>query len=185
MAPIPFLSFRKSSLEPLPLVMSGVRMGERVLQIGVADPALVGAIAAKVGLSGHAAVAVERENDADKARRAAATGGALVDISVAPLDALPLSDAAFDAIVIHPAQLSQPLGASAGLLREAFRVLRSGGRLVVIEGSGLGFAGRPRGPAPADADATLAALNAAGFKSTRVLAEREGYRFIEGLKHQA
>ena len=37
---------RKSTLERLPVVMSGVRMGERALQIGVDDSDLVGAIAA-------------------------------------------------------------------------------------------------------------------------------------------
>ena len=31
---------RKSTLERLPVVMSGVRMGERALPIGIADPAL-------------------------------------------------------------------------------------------------------------------------------------------------
>ena len=49
---------RKSTLERLPLVMAGARMGERALQIGVDDASLTGAIAAKVGLSGHAAVVV-------------------------------------------------------------------------------------------------------------------------------
>ena len=176
---------RKASLERLPVVMCGVRMGERALQIGVADVSFVGEIAAKVGLSGHAAVAVADERDAEKARRSAAGAGALVDVIVAPLDALPLPVDGFDVVVIHPAGLAQPLAAAAGMLREAYRVLRAGGRLVIIEGGGLGFAGRVRGPAPADAAATLGALTAARFKATRVLAEREGYRFIEGLKHQA
>ena len=175
---------RKSSLERLPVVMSSVRMGERALQIGVADASLVGAIAAKVGLSGHAAVAVEHERDAEKARRAAAGAGVLADVTVAPFDALPFPADGFDVVVLHLGGLARPLSASAGLVSEAYRVLRAGGRLVVIEGGGTGFAGRVRGPAPADANATLGALNAAGFKATRVLAEREGYRFIEGLKHQ-
>lgn len=176
---------RKPSLERLPVAMSSVRMGERALQIGVGDASLIGAIAAKVGLSGHAAVAVADERDAEKARRSAAAAGTLVDVTVAPLDALPFPAGGFDVIVIHPAGLAQPLGADAGLVREAYRVLRSGGRLIIIEGGGLGFAGRARGPAPADATATLGALNAAGFKATRVLAEREGYQFIEGMKHQS
>jgi SAM-dependent methyltransferase len=164
--------------------MSSVRMGERALQIGVADASLVGAIASKVGMSGHAAVAVEQERDAEKARSGAASAGALVDVTVAPLDALPFPSDSFDVVVMHPEGLAQPVSAAAGLVSEAYRVLRAGGRLVIIEGRGVGFAGRVRGPAPADASTTLGALDAAGFKATRVLAEREGYRFIEGIKHQ-
>ena len=182
MAPIPFLSFRKLTAEPLPVSMCGVRMGERALQLGIADGSLVGAIAAKVGLSGHAAIAVEREGDAEKARRAAASSGALVDVSVTPLDALPYAADGFDLIVVHPGGLGQPWAASSGLIREAFRVVRGGGRLLIIEGSGTGFAGRRRSPAPDPAEPIVAALDAAGFRATRVLADREGYRFIEGMK---
>ena len=58
--------------EPLAVTMSGVRMGERLLQIGVDDPALTGALAARTGLSGHAAIAVTSEQAADRARSAAA-----------------------------------------------------------------------------------------------------------------
>ena len=54
--------------EPLPVTMSGVRMGERVLQIGVDDPAVAGALAAKVGLSGNAAIAVADERVAARAQ---------------------------------------------------------------------------------------------------------------------
>ena len=32
------------------------------------------------------------------------------------------------------------------------------------------------------ADATLAALASAGFSPVRLLSERDGYRFVEGLK---
>ena len=32
------------------------------------------------------------------------------------------------------------------------------------------------------ADATLAALETAGFSPVRLLSERDGYRFVEGLK---
>ena len=54
-------------MEPLPVTMSAVRMGERVLQIGVDDPTIASAIAAKVGLSGNAAIAVTDERDAARA----------------------------------------------------------------------------------------------------------------------
>jgi hypothetical protein len=61
-------------------------------------------------------------------------------------------------------------------------VLRAGGRLVIIEGSGTGLMTRLRSPARVDTAGTLGALDAAGFTATRLLAEREGYAFLEGLK---
>ena len=82
---------RRSNLERLPVAMSGVRMGERALQIGIDDPSLASAIAAKVGLSGHAALAVNDDRTAAKARSAAATAGVLVDVLVTPLDSLAVS----------------------------------------------------------------------------------------------
>lgn len=174
---------RKSTLERLPVVMSGVRMGERALQIGIDDSDLVGAIAAKVGLSGQAAVVVTEERDANKVRGAAARAGALVDVQVAPLDALPFADDAFDVVVLHAAGLKsvQAGSQSVSILRDALRVLRGGGRVVIIEGSGSGLMTRLR-PARVDTAGTLSALDAAGFTATRLLAEREGYAFLEGLK---
>ena len=41
--------------------MTGVRMGERVLQVGTDDPSVAAAIAARIGLSGTAAIAVADE----------------------------------------------------------------------------------------------------------------------------
>src|SRR5947207_365931 len=87
--------------EPLPVAMSGVRMGERALQIGIDDPSIVGAIAAKVGLSGLAAVAVGDEAAAAQARSAAAKAGVLVDLHAAPLQSLPFQDDSFDVVVVH------------------------------------------------------------------------------------
>ena len=175
---------RKSTLERLPVVMSGVRTGERALQIGVDDPALVGALAAKVGLSGTAVVVVSEERSAVKARAGAARAGALVEVQVAPLDVLPFAGEAFDVVVVHAAGVTPALSADRGVavLRETFRVLRSGGRVVIIGGSGGGFMTRFRTSTAADTGATLNALSAAGFKATRLLAEREGYAFLEGLK---
>lgn len=174
---------RKSSLERLPVAMSGVRMGERALQIGIGDSSLASAIAAKVGLSGHAAFAVANERQAAQARAAAARAGALVDVQVTALDALPFSNDSFDVIVLHARGLP-PLNDAAGvsMLRDSLRVLRSGGRIVVIEGGPRGLKARFRAPDRPDGRAASEALGAAGFKAARLLAEREGYRFFEAVK---
>ena len=131
-----FLRKRKQQ-EQLPVSMSGVRMGERALQIGIDDPSLVAAIAAKVGLSGHAAIAVADEAAAATARRAAEKAGVLVDLHVAPLHSLPFANDSFDVIVLHAKSgwlTSLDDAMRNPLLRDANRVLRGGGRLVAIEG---------------------------------------------------
>ena len=181
---------RKSSLEQLPVTMCGVRMGERVLQIGIDDPALAGTLAAKVGLSGQATIAVIDEATAARADTAAKKVGALLDIRVTPLNALPFGDESFDVIVVHGksgllSSLHDPTRVA--LLREGFRALRPGGRILIIEaGARNGFARLLRPPRIDKqydaAGGAVAALTTAGFKAPRVLAEREGYRFTESLK---
>jgi SAM-dependent methyltransferase len=183
---------RKSTLrrDPLPMAMIGVRLGERVLQLGVDDPWLTGAIAAKAGLTGQAAVAVTTDAAAGKAHGAAADAGTLLDVHVTPMNRLPFDASAFDVIVVHSMNgLVATLDDATrmGMAGECLRVLRHGGRLIVIEpGRGAGLSGllrRAGGAAAFERQGGAAAvLAAAGFRAVRVLAEREGYRFTEGIK---
>lgn len=173
--------------EPLPITMTGVRMGERLLQIGVDDPALAGAIAAKVGLSGAAALAVSDEPGAARANAAAAEAGALVDVTVTALETLPYPDASFDVVVVHGMRSavggSAP-GVSVEALKQCLRVLRPGGRCIAItpgRRTGLGALLRPA-PPEAASDSAAAALGAAGFHPVRVVGDLEGLRFTEGLR---
>jgi hypothetical protein len=71
----------------------------------------------------------------------------------------------------------------AATVREAARVLRTGGRVMVIGSTPRGGLGAilSRAPVTISADPTLA-LQADGFKTVRVLAERDGLIFFEGLK---
>jgi ubiquinone/menaquinone biosynthesis C-methylase UbiE len=183
-----FLRRPRLTSAPLPVTMSGVRMGERVLQIGMDDPAIAGGIASTVGISGEAAFVVADDHAAAKVRRALEKAAALADVRVAPLDTLPFGSDAFDAVIVHGA--SGTLAALGDhrdrLLRECRRVLRSGGRVVAIEpGTQTGLSALLKsGPNPdySAAGGTVAALEAAGFKPVRQLADAEGYRFTEGLK---
>ena len=103
-------------------------MGERVLQIGIDDPAIAGAIAAKVGVSGHAAIAV-----ADERAAAAARNGGRERDGASPTSrsraaaGLPFDDASFDLVVLNAQKASwrrSTADTAAELLREAHRVLR-------------------------------------------------------------
>src|SRR5262245_17942282 len=64
---------RQSSVgrEPLAVTMSAVRLGERALQIGLDDPKVAAAIAAKTGITGLATIVVSDEAAAGTAREAA------------------------------------------------------------------------------------------------------------------
>ena len=81
--------------------MTGVKMGDRLLQVGCAHGGRLGAVAAKVGLSGRAAVAAPDESSAERARKGAADAGVLVDVDVAPPTRLPFENDAFDLAVAH------------------------------------------------------------------------------------
>lgn len=175
--------FRRSRTDPLHVSMMGVRMGERFLQIGCEDRTLLSGLATKVGLSGNAAVAVPDDVQADRAQRAGVDAGVLLDVQRTVLGALPFESDAFDIVVVddtagHFAAL--PPDDRLGAMREARRVLREGGRIGVVEGLGGGRLRRPI--ARPEGYAADALLRDGGFRPVRLLAERERYRFYEGLK---
>ncbi len=175
---------RARTMDPLQVSMTGVRMGERFLQIGCHDRALLSGLAAKVGLSGGAAVA---STDALSDKRAAAVGakvGALIDVRQIEGSALPFDSDQFDMIVVDDTNGSfAALAESARVayLREAIRIVRRGGRIEVVEGLGGGGMFRGAVARPQGYD-MLRDLSAAGFKPSRLLAEKDGFRFLEGLR---
>jgi SAM-dependent methyltransferase len=165
-------------------------MGERLLQIGIDNPALTGALAAKVGLSGAAALAVDNPRDADRARAAAANAGVLIDVQVSSWPVLPFDTEAFDLVVVQSTRgllASMAPGTRVELLQQAYRVLRRGGRIIVIESTPRrGLAGLLRGHSVdeyyAAAGGAEGALRAERFRPVRSLGDHEGHRFTEGLK---
>lgn len=181
---VPFL--RKNDPHALAVAMTTVKMADQLALIGCADGGRMGAIAAKVGLSGRAVNVVPDEASATRARKGAADAGALVDIEVAPPTRLPLEDSAFDLVVVDDTGgllATMAPDDRVAAIRETVRILRPRGRVMVIGAmprGGLGaiFTRAPSGP-PFD---PTPSLEADGFRFVRVLAEREGLRFVEGLK---
>jgi ubiquinone/menaquinone biosynthesis C-methylase UbiE len=170
--------------------MAGVKMGDRLIQVGCAHGGRLGAVAAKVGLSGRAVAMVPDEASAARARKGAADAGVLVEIEVAPPTALTADEQSFDVAVVDDTGGligSLPPDGRAGAVRELARVLRPGGRLVYIGSAPHGglaglFAKHPDGASFALTPAARDSLTADGFKSVRTLAEREGLVFVEGIK---
>ena len=139
---------RKSTLERLPVVMSGVRMGERALQIGVDDSDARRRNRCESWTertcSGCCHGGTARGQRCGQQQRGQ---GRLSDVQVAPLDSLPFADNAFDVVMVHAAGVKPGHGGNSG--RGAFCAthsvsLRGGGRLVIIEGSGSGLMTRLR-----------------------------------------
>ena len=93
-------SSQSRKLDPLQVSMTGVRMGERFLQVGCRDRALLSGLAAKVGLSGAAAVASFGDADAKRAGSVGVKVGALIDIRAVEGTALPFESDQFDMIVV-------------------------------------------------------------------------------------
>jgi len=179
--------FRKTApTEPLAMTMTGVKLGDRLLVIGASDPALIAALATKSGLTGRACI---MDADAARVSRAAAAierEGALVEAMSAPWSALPYATGSFDVAIVRDVLAPMADDERSRVLLEVFRVLRAGGRVIVIDqaprgGIGGFISGRTVDTAYAEEGAARA-LSAVGFAATRVLAEREGTRFAEGVK---
>jgi ubiquinone/menaquinone biosynthesis C-methylase UbiE len=176
--------------DPYTLVvgMTGVKMGDRLVQVGCADAARLAAIASKVGLSGRAAAIVADERTGARLEKAASRAGVLVEVTVAPPARVPVEDSEFDLAIIDDTDAgftTMPDADRHDTIRETVRILRPGGRVMVIGSTprtGLAAAlGRPR---PVSADPTTV-LQANGYRTVRVLAERDGYIFHEGMKPRA
>ena len=174
---------RHREMDPLHVTMTGVRMGERFLQIGCDDASLLGGLAAKVGLSGACAVVTFDEPSAERARGVGVSVGALIDVRVVTPGAFGIEPASVDMVVVDDTRgaFARLRDADrAAVLAEGRRVLRVGGRVevverVVVKGLLGGHVTRP------DGYSVEANLAAAGFKPVRMLAEKDGIRFVEGL----
>jgi Methyltransferase domain len=178
---------RMRAMDPLQVAMTGVRMGERYLQVFCSDATLTRGLATKTGLSGTAALAAPDDAQAARARSAASKAGVLIDVKVTPPATLPWEGASFDMVVIDETGGGfSSLGRSerTATLQAALHLLRPGGRAEIIERLGRGLlGGAPVVPADySETGGAAGALRTAGFNPVRTLAEKDGFRFVEGLK---
>jgi ubiquinone/menaquinone biosynthesis C-methylase UbiE len=168
--------------------VTGVKMGDRLVQVGCAQGGRLATVAGKVGLSGRAVLVAPDEASAARGRRGAERAGVLVEVEIAPPTQLPLDANDFDvAIVDDSGGLFGAMHADerATAIREISRILRPAGRVLLIGAAPRGGIGAflSRAPqAPPFAGAAERALQAQGFKAVRTLAERDGLVFVEGTK---
>ncbi len=83
----------------LALGMAGVRLGERLLQVGQGDPVTFAAAAGLSGLTGRACAVVDAPEAAAALERAAADKGVFVEVSVAA-GTWPYDAGAFDVAML-------------------------------------------------------------------------------------
>lgn len=170
--------------------MTGVKLGDRLLQVGCAHSGRLGAIAGKVGLSGRAVAVVPDAESASRANKGAANAGVLVEVEIGPPTRLTVDADSFDlAVVDETGGLFGSLNNEDRLtaIRELLRVLRPGGRAMLIgagQRTGLSklFGAGHTSPSFVSSGDASRALESQGFRQVRMLAERDGLVFVEGVK---
>ena len=167
--------------------MAGLKLGSKVLQLHGRDSGLIATLAGVAGLSGEAYAVALDQPQAEAFERAAAAEGVLVEVTVAPLSALPYDPESFDLVVIKNMLGELRQNTRVACLQQARRVLRAGGRCLVIEqairgGLGALFSRQSLDRQYETFGGARGALKAEGFRSVRLLADRDGLSFTEGTR---
>ena len=167
--------------------MAGLKLGSSVLQIHGRDVSLIAVLAGVVGLSGRACAVAADQPQATEFKRAAAAEGVLVEVAVAPLTSLPYDPGSFDVVVFKNALGSLRQHLRVAGLQQTHRVLRTGGRCLVIEQGMRGGLGALLSKQSLDQQYSTfggaqGALAAEGFRGVRLLGDRDGMTYTEGTR---
>ena len=178
---------KSAPTDSLTVSMSGAKLGDRVLVMGCSDPALVAALGSKSGLTGRACAVDVAADRVASAARIAEREGALVETATVAGWTLPFETDAFDLVVVRDVLASMSPEERVRALTEARRVLRPGGRCMIIEPAARGGLGglltrRSVDEHYAASGGAVRALVAESFVAVRTLAERDGLLFVEGVK---
>ena len=176
--------FRKAPpQDPLIVAMSGARLGQRMLVVPGTDLQALVDVAARVGLTGRALALVADPVARQRVQDRATQGGVLVDVEALTVP-FPLPDAGFDIAIVDDRAARAGAYSIDTLLPELGRVVRPGGRLLVLVPApssplaGL-FGSEPAAP---DVSGLLGALGRGGFTAARLLGVRQGTAFVEAVR---
>ena len=171
----------------LEVSMAGLKLGSQVLQVDGDDPDLIAVLAKQIGLSGRAAAVARTASAASAFEHSAAQAGVLVEVFQSALSTLPFDDDVFDLVVLKNLLSEVYQNERVLSLQQVYRVLRVDGRCLVIDramrgGLGAAFSKRAMDPHYLRRGGATAALDAEGFRGVRLLADRDGRVFSEGMK---
>jgi arsenite methyltransferase len=181
-----WLPLRKSLGEPLAVTMAGIKLGNRLLLVGAGDPVLIAGLASKTGLTGRACAVDASEAVSARAADVVAREGALIETLTAPFTHVPLESETFDVAVVRDVLGGLQPADRTACVREVHRVLRPGGRCLIIDTAPSGLSAllrrTPEGMNYGAHGGPALVLESAGFRAVRTLAQSDGLLFAEGIK---
>ena len=164
--------------------MIGAKAGDRVVIAGADDADLAAEVARITGLNGQTTVVDPREDARAIVETAAANAGALVEFEAAPFGRLGIETGDRDVVVVQTPLAAASESDRSALLLEALRILRPGGRIIVIDGTrpaGLFAALKSKSPRLASL-VVLNLLQTTGARAYRQLADTDGVAYYEARK---
>jgi ubiquinone/menaquinone biosynthesis C-methylase UbiE len=163
--------------------MAGVRLGVRVLILVGDDAELPSDVAAKVGLSGLVVAAAQSEQAAARVGERATRRGVLVETTVLTAR-VPYEDQSFDLVIADDRPKPAGQRTVQAVLAEAFRVLKIGGRLIVLRAAPRVGVLHSRSEEVSEklAASFLDTLSKTGFRAVREIATREKTTFVEAAR---
>ncbi|MFL5733342.1 MAG: class I SAM-dependent methyltransferase [Chloroflexia bacterium] len=124
---------RSRALRALPVDLADVRPGERVLEVGCGTGDVAMLAARRVGSQGRVYGIDAAPEMVTEAQRKAHKAGLRVEFRVEPVEAMSFEDGSFDVVLSSLMMHHQPGDLKRRALVEIRRVLRPGGRLVIVD----------------------------------------------------